>query len=258
MLPFMNTSINPTGQGGAFRADSPGPRLRLPAPRPSRVARAFAGLIIPSLLLALSIGCLQVFEKKQGSGVEASEARSVEGEVTAVNLYGSPTVNITVEPGAETRIVVTTDDNLLADVLTEMEGGALSIRTQGNLRPTKGITVQVTVPSLDAVSLYGSGDMNVAGLAAGDFVASLTGSGDIRLAGKCDTANFQLTGSGDLAARDLEAQSATAKLTGSGDISLTARASASLGITGSGDIVVAGTPAQITRSVTGSGSIRSE
>jgi hypothetical protein len=254
MILCMHTPINPPQ--AAFAA--PGP-IRLKPARPSglrRVVRAFGGLILPAALLIVAIGCFRFLDQKQGSGNVLSEERAIDDAFEGVSLVGSPTLKVTVDENAEPKVVVTTDDNLLLDVITEVRDGVLVVNTEGNLAPTKGIRVEVTVPTLTSATLTGSGDITVDGLKTEAFTAKLTGSGDIQLRGSCETIELDLTGSGDLDAEPLEAQKAKAKVNGSGDIALTARESADLRVNGSGDISVAGKPTTVSRSVNGSGDIR--
>jgi hypothetical protein len=252
----MNTPINPA-QATAFTG--PGP-VRLKPARPGgvrRVLRAFGGLLLPTALLILSIGCLNFLDQKEGSGNVISEERTIEQEFTGVSLVGSPDLNVTVDPeAAEPKVVVTTDDNLLIDVTTEVHEGVLVIKPEGNLAPTKGFRVDVTVKSLASAMLTGSGDVVIDGIAGDAFTAHITGSGDMQLRGACTAATYSVTGSGDIQAEALEAKQARASVTGSGDVALTASESVDAKINGSGDISVSGSPAKVSRSVTGSGGVR--
>lgn len=257
MILCMNTPINPA-PFGPRQVTAFTPPVHLPAERPSRarrVVRAFGAVVVPAVLLVISISCFRFLAQKQGSGKVATETRVVEEQFEGVELQGSPTVNVNIDPGADVKVQVTTDDNLLIDVTTEVRKGVLVIETQENLAPTKGIRVDITVRSLSSARLLGSGDINIDGISAEKFTARITGSGDIRLRGTAGAADLGVTGSGDLNADELAAITASAKITGSGDISLKASDSADLSVTGSGDITVAGNPAKISRNVTGSGDI---
>ena len=261
MIPCMNSPINPGAFGSHQQAQfNHYPPVHLPAARRSRcrkVAAAFGAVIVPALLLAVSIAAYQALDEKKGSGTVVTEERVFDVEVTGVKLAGFPTVNVTVDPQVnDVRVEVTTDDNLLVDVKTEIKNNVLVIHPEGNMSPTQGIRVDVRVKTFSSANLTGSGDINVTGIDAQSFNATITGSGDIRLIGRADEAEFAVTGSGDLRADGLEVASASARITGSGDINLKATESADLKVTGSGDITIHSRPPSLKRSVTGSGDIR--
>src|SRR5688500_1379163 len=203
MIHSMKTPINP-GQDTAF--PGPGP-IRLKPVRRSgvrRVASAFGRVILPAALLGIAIGCYRFLDQKQGSGNVIGQERAIEQEFDGVSLVGSPNVRVIVDETAEPKVVVTTDDNLQENVTTEVRDGVLVIDIEGSIATTKGIRVDVTVPSLASASLTGSGDISAEGIKAEAFTAKLTGSGNIELRGACTAASLTLTGSGDIRAESLE------------------------------------------------------
>ena len=137
------------------------------------------------------------------------------------------------------------------------------------------VRIQVTVPSLRAVSLAGSGDvrvdrvkadsfkaslsgsgdLSVGMLAAGDVKLSLAGSGDITAAGSCSSADVSIAGSGDVRIPSLKCQTLSGSIAGSGGIDANVSRTAKLSIMGSGDVTVAG-GAKCDVSKMGSGSVR--
>jgi hypothetical protein len=257
----MNSPINP----GAF-GSQPQPQfnhyppVHLPAARRSRlrkVVAAFGAVMVPGLLLVASIAAYQALDEKKGSGTVVTEERVFNVDVQGIKLAGSPTVNVTVDPAVlDVKVEVTTDDNLLIDVKTEIKNNVLIIHPEGNISPTKGIRVDVRMKAMSSAHLTGSGNINVTGITGESFAASITGSGDVRLIGAAQSAEFSVTGSGDIQAEALDVARASARITGSGDITLKASESADLKVTGSGDITVLGQPPSLKRSVTGSGDIR--
>jgi hypothetical protein len=137
------------------------------------------------------------------------------------------------------------------------------------------IKFYVTVPSLNAVSLAGSGDIQVDRVKADAFVGSIAGSGDLTIAsltatnarlsiagsgdltasGSCRTAEVSIAGSGDVDISGLRCQSLSARVAGSGDITANATQNAKLSVMGSGAITVSG-GAKCDISKMGSGSAR--
>lgn len=187
-----------------------------------------------------------------GSGHAASESREVAG-FDGLELSGSN--NVVVHIGGAQQVVVHGDDNLLTKVTTVVTGNQLRIANRGNFTSHTPMRVEVTVPALAAVTLSGSGMITIDGVSGERFTAVLPGSGLLRVSGTTTTLVANLSGSGDMELDALTARDATATVSGSGRIALTATGTLEATVSGSGDISYSGSPAKVTRTVTGSGSI---
>jgi hypothetical protein len=132
--------------------------------------------------------------------------------------------------------------------------------------------VEVSAPSLAALGLSGSGDIDVdrirgdtlrltlsgsGNLSVGmlevtELAAVMTGSGDLTLAGRARKASATLTGSGNVDAGALATDDAIVNLVGSGDLAIGAQHTAKVGLSGSGNVTIAGSAnCAITRSGSG-------
>jgi Putative auto-transporter adhesin, head GIN domain len=160
--------------------------------------------------------------------------------------------------GAEGKITVKGEENLLNYLKIEVVDGALKIGTEKGkyLSTTRGYKIIITVPfeSLDEVSLSGSGDVNLT-ISAKEVIAKVTGSGDMVLKGKTTDFKGDVTGSGDLTAYELESDNANASVVGSGDCKVFCRESLIARVNGSGDIDYKGDPKKKDTKTNGSGSI---
>ncbi|HEX8526927.1 head GIN domain-containing protein [Allosphingosinicella sp.] len=152
----------------------------------------------------------------------------------------------------------------------------LEIRVEGNVlrigerekdgflffgRHGSEVTIHVTVPSLAAATIGGSGDiridriegesfngsiggsgeLSVQRLRVGRAVFSVAGSGAIRASGEAQSAEIDLAGSGEIDVAGVAARQASVTLAGSGDIRARATESARVTLAGSGDVRVTGT-----------------
>lgn len=188
----------------------------------------------------------------EGSGTAATETREV-ARFTSVDLAGSNNVSIAV--GGERSIRVHADDNLLASVTTRVRDGELVIDDRGSFRAESPMSVDVTVPVLDAVTMSGSGTMRVEGVGGASLSVALSGSGVVRVSGYTDRLQATLDGSGDLFLDALTSERATAVVSGSGSIRLSTAQALDASVSGSGTISYAGDPSRVTKEVTGSGAI---
>lgn len=138
--------------------------------------------------------------------------------LTGVDVAG--TNNVVVRVGAPQSVVVHADRNLLGRVTTQVRSGSLvTMDTPGTLNPRTPMFVAVSVPSLEALTVQGSGNISVTGI---------------------------------------NDPSLTVRLPGSGSVALTATHSLDASISGSGTILFTGNPTQVSKSVTGSGTISGE
>jgi hypothetical protein len=201
------------------------------------------------------------------------------GGFDRIALAGSP--NVIVAVGGAASVRAEGDADTVGRLEITSEGGQLRIGLRNGSGSWfrwghhGGVTVHVTMPSLAAASITGSGDMridrvqgarfagsvtgsgdmNVAALAVGEAEFSVTGSGDIAAAGRAQRASGAVMGSGDLRLGGLETANATLSVMGSGNIGIRATQTAAVEVRGSGDVTVDG-PAHCTISKSGSGDVR--
>jgi hypothetical protein len=191
----------------------------------------------------------------KGSGVKATQTRSVPA-FTGVDLAGAN--NVTVHVGGRQRVVVHADHNLLSRITTVVRDGGLVIgATAGSFSTTSPMSVDVTVPSLDSVTLSGSGVVTVDGLRATHVTVDVPGNGVLRVSGRADRLNATLGGAGDVQLQDLIARDVTALVAGSGRLQVHATGSLDATVSGVGAISYSGDPSKVSQKITGAGSITS-
>ncbi|UCC45887.1 MAG: DUF2807 domain-containing protein [Candidatus Zixiibacteriota bacterium] len=189
----------------------------------------------------------------EGSGDIVSEERIVD---SFQRIKSSGSFDIEVKVGEEQTVTVWFDDNLIEYVITEVRRGTLEIRTERSYSSYDGCRIQITVESLEEVSLSGSGNIYVENLAGDEFVCTVSGSGDLTAEGEVNELEIKVSGSGEVDARDLKAREAYVRVSGSGDVDVWATESLTGRVSGSGDITYYGNPEDVSTRVSGSGDIR--
>jgi hypothetical protein len=188
-----------------------------------------------------------------GSGVPATQTRDV-AAFDGVELAGSN--NVVIRVGERQSVVVKADDNLLDRVTTEVRAGTLVIgNTPGSFTTKSPMSVEIGVPSLDALTLSGSGNVVADGIDGDSFRVSLPGSGTLTAGGRTTRLDVAVSGSGAVHLVELVAHDARADVSGSGTIFLTATGTLDASVSGSGAILYVGSPQHVTKNVTGSGAI---
>lgn len=215
-------------------------------------------------------------EKVRGNGNITTETRTT-GDYDGIKCAGS--MDFILVAGAEGKIKIEGEENLLKHIITEIKNGNLIVKVEKgiNLRPSWNETIKITIPFKDIseVSLAGSGDLwNEDKITATDFDVSLAGSGDIVLAIETSSVEGSIAGSGDLTLKGstnnlvakvagsgdfhgfgLQANNTVVSVAGSGDAQVVSNVSLKARVAGSGDIEYRGKPDKEDTKVSGSGSI---
>jgi hypothetical protein len=256
-----------------------------------------AMLLMAVVLVVTSFGILRAQDvgdhSVNGSHVLKSEIRKVGAEVTAIEVNGP--IDLMVTQGSTPGLIVVGEERMLPRVQTVQKGSSLSIDMINSFfHMNRPLRVELTLPAIQQLTMYGSGDGIVSGFHGdkltltmhgsgdlsfnGDFQhvgATLLGSGDLKLAlgnssdldlhmmgsgnvttsGQSKELSAHIMGSGDLGAGKLLADSVNIDAMGSGDSEVYAKQVAILDVKGSGDINVHGNPTRREVNRAGSGDI---
>jgi hypothetical protein len=189
----------------------------------------------------------------EGSGIPATEAREV-AAFSSVQLAGSN--NVVIRVGEQQSVVVRADDNLLDRVTTEVRSGELVIgNAPGGFTTRSPMCAEVGVPTLSGLTLSGSGNIDVGGIEAESLTVRLPGSGMVTGSGAATSLDVTVDGSGTVQLTQLAAKVVRAVVGGSGSIFVTATGTLDASVPGSGAILYAGNPQDVTKQVTGTGAI---
>lgn len=198
-----------------------------------------------------------------------------EGISVAGNFY------VTLVEGKEGTITLKGESNLLEEVIVEVKGNHLHIKSEDrvNLKPSRGMKIEITVPvdKINKVALAGSGEIKngfnlktdalsvkLAGsgdiklnVQSTDLEATVAGSGNIILNGHTSELKGSIAGSGSVDAYRLQAENATITISGSGDYNVNCTNALKVRVSGSGNVNYKGKPDKIDSKVAGSGKIKS-
>ncbi|HKB93493.1 MAG TPA: DUF2807 domain-containing protein, partial [Gaiellaceae bacterium] len=132
----------------------------------------------------------------QGSGVSAAQTRHV-ARFDRVELAG--TNNVVIHVGGSQSVVVRADDNLLRRVTTAVRARTLVVGNRpGSFTTRSPMSVEVAVPTLGALTLSGSGNIVVDGVAARALTVRLPGSGTLTGRGTAARLDLSVAGSGSV------------------------------------------------------------
>ena len=202
--------------------------------------------------------------------------RSVQG-FTRVEMHVP--LDVTIRPGKDFSVVLDLRDaDNASKISTEVRGDTLVVTSNEHSLHLRGKnTLVLTMPEFRGASIFGSGDVDVAGFERGTDVAlsisgsgdinytgkssamtvSIAGSGNVSLAGGTGSLSVSIEGSGDLKAGGFSAKNASVEVDGSGDAELhVAGGAVQFAVNGSGDIRWTGDASAVSAVTRGSGSIQ--
>jgi hypothetical protein len=163
--------------------------------------------------------------------------------------------------GSPQKVEIEGTAEILEKIKTKVDDGKLSIGPEDNWNWNWGdddkVTVYITAPTFEGLSISGSGDMiaqtkitsgnlklNVSGsgslqaeIDAADVDADVSGSGDMDLKGKCKSFNTNISGSGKVI------------------LNASIAGEAEFDISGSGKVEASGTSQSVEAEITGSGKV---
>jgi len=222
-------------------------------------------LIALALLPLMATGACHASWEKEGktapsSGTGTSRTFTASG-FTKIDLRGPD--DIDVKNGTQFAVTAEGDAATLDKLEVQVVDGTLRVgrkdRNGFSVSSDRGVKIHVTLPSLDAASVSGSGNMTVdkaqgdfsgsiagsgnlsiAALAAKDATLSIAGSGDMDIAGSGAKLSVSIAGSGDVDASKYTATGADVSIAGSGSLKGVVKGDASVSLIGSGDVELSG------------------
>lgn len=251
------------------------------------------GLYFALCALAVGFAGMQTALAQSGESAVVSEARSVDGDITAVSVQGP--IDLKLKQGATPALTLRAERRVLPDVTTAREGNTLRIFARGRFSTRQAVVAELTLPALQAVQMLGSGNADIAGFSGASLKLGMMGSGDVRCDAQYQVLRAELHGSGDLKfnnaggervelsvfgsgnivgmgkaklltakimgsgsidAKQLQTETTTISIFGTGDAHVNAANSVAVSSRGTGDVVVYGKPAQRAVSISGTGSVR--
>jgi hypothetical protein len=204
------------------------------------------------------------------------ETRDLE-TFTEISLRTSANVYLTQGDTQKVEISGSQDD--MDRLETKVRDGQLIIDTYNQRNSWSGLSdvdIYITVKTLEALAVAGSGDMvsrgnfkcddldiSVAGSGDLEFETdaknidiSIAGSGSVELKGSSSNNKVSIAGSGKLDAEELVANEYRISIAGSGKCTVHAKEEISSKITGSGSVYYKGDPKRVNNNSNGSGKIR--
>jgi hypothetical protein len=206
-------------------------------------------IVFLTVCIALASGCRWVGIR--GNGRIETDDRTISAftEIDAGGAFeiewqnGSPALRIT------------TDENLLSYVESNVSGDTLHLRTHEQIWPTHGIKVVISSPTRTGARIRGAVKLTAIQLTGPKFALEGSGASRVLLDGNIDELLADMTGASKLDASGLQTKTAEISTTGAGDVEVAVAKTLKVAITGAGKVSFSGDPT-IEKHITGAGSVR--
>lgn len=212
------------------------------------VVLAVALILLPFLAF---IGLL--FSRgEKGSGVMKTEERVIDCFDT-VKISGAFKAVITCGEGSHT-VRITTDDNLLDNVRTEVSGGELRISLAKPVSSSSGLKLEISCDSLRKARVYGASVLSILNV-SNDISLRASGAAKVNASGTAVRASIRISGAGKADCGELVADEVCVNLSGAGNALVHATGSLKARISGAGRVKYLGNPETVEKKISGAGSV---
>ena len=216
-------------------------------------------------------------QKRWWAGSVSGKGPMVEQELdlaTFERISLAISADVYVKHGEQQSITVRGQENIIANLITDIQDKTWRIRFDRPIRRSQGLKIFITLPYLSGARVSGSGNIEsdhtwqansfqagVSGsgnldlqLQTEDLSSKVSGSGNIKLGGSSKAYSAQITGSGNIRAYELAATHCKVRISGSGNARVDAQEQLDVRISGSGDVMYTGRP-RVNSKISGSGGL---
>ena len=190
--------------------------------------------------------------KVKGSGVAASETRAV-ANFEAIEATGIGKLKLRISDSDGVK--VSADDNILPLIKTEVKDGVLTLSTKGATLSKTDIVFEVTARRIKRMENSGTVSIDASGFNGGDLSVETSGVGSIKLNGRVDSFEAELSGVGSLEADALAADRVYTNLSGVGSAHVRAEKSLRANVSGVGSLSWKGAATDVSTNVSGIGRV---
>jgi hypothetical protein len=207
-------------------------------------------IVFLAACVVLAVGCHWV--GIHGNGHIKTDERPVSA-LANIDVRGAFTIEW---QSGTPSLRITTDENLLPYIDSNVSGDTLYLRTREQIRPTHGIRVVISSPTRAGARISGAVKLDAKQLSGPRFALESRGASRVSLDGNIDELLADMTGASELAASALQTKTAEISTTGAGNAEVAVAQTLKVVITGAGKVQYSGNPPTIEKHISGAGSVR--
>ena len=149
-----------------------------------------AGFILLTALL-MTAGCYKPWHHVEGNGNVITETRSFSD---FEKVYNEGNFDVYIIQDGLFEVEIEAESNLIPLIRTKIEGSALVIDTQDDLRNNEPMKIYVHMDEVRALRMSGSGMIEAEELTTGDLDLEISGSGELYFSGTSADVDANISG----------------------------------------------------------------
>jgi hypothetical protein len=209
-------------------------------------------IVLLFILMSLAAGCHHgMHNEVAGSGVRQAQKREVPS-FTSISTAGAFDVEVVCRKPQSVEIEG--DDNILPLIATEVSDNVLHISNLRGYSTHDSITVKITVPNLDGLSVSGAGKVDISGLKNDKFEVDVSGAPTIKVSGDSKVVDIDTSGAGKIDAHKLRASRVVVDSKGVSRVEVYATEELNVTVSGPSHVIYDGNPT-VNKTVHGPGSV---
>ena len=199
-----------------------------------------------------SFGGFKNFGGVQGSGTSKTERRDV-SDFNKVDAGGA--INIEVSVQKDFYVEVQADDNLLANIKTEVSGDTLKIYSEDRISPKTRINVKISMPEIEGLEVSGASSGVVSNVKADSLELKASGASKIKIDGAAGNLEADASGASTIDAENLKVEDANVDASGASSAIVSASNDLKVNASGASKISYTGEPKNIKQNSSGASSV---
>lgn len=213
--------------------------------------RKVALLLLITLLLS---GCHHELRSGgvQGSGKRELQSRQIPS-FTSISTEGAFTIEVTCQK--EPRLEIEADDNILSLVRAEVSNNVLRLSNSGSYSTKEPVTIRISVPNLEALSIKGAGTIDIKGMKNEKFEIDSEGAPTVYVSGTTNLVDIHSDGAGKIDTNSLRAARAVVNSNGATHVELDVKEQLNVTVNGPSTVFYKGDPI-VSKSVNGPGRVQ--
>ncbi len=210
-------------------------------------------LIVLLALTVVSFGCHHgTMNQVSGSGNRQKQKREVPA-FTSISTEGAFEIDVVSQKALSLEIEG--DDNILPLVSTEVSNNVLHVKSSRSYSVSEPVTLKISVPNLEAISVSGAGRIEVSGLKNDKFEIDVNGAPSLVVGGETKFVDIDTNGAGKIDTHRLRTARARVESKGVSKVSVHAGEQLDVTVSGPSHVTYTGDPA-VNKTVNGPGSVQ--
>jgi hypothetical protein len=209
-------------------------------------------LIIVVVVAFAGAGCHMRMNGVKGSGKRVVQKRDTQ-PFTSISTEGAYNINVVCQKGQTFEIEG--DDNILPLITTDVSNSVLHLKSSQPYSVGEPITVRISLPNLEGLSVSGAGNIDVAGLKGEKFVIDANGAPQIKVSGTSKEVHINANGAGKIDTHSLHASKGTVESKGVSHVDVDVADQLDITISGPSTVTYEGDPT-INKTIHGPGKVQ--